>query len=50
MLGTVSGVIFAYSGDLPQISAIDELRPEHHHACTAPTARSSASSPCSAAS
>ena len=27
LIGTVSGVLFAYAGDLPEISALDEYRP-----------------------
>ena len=27
LLGTLSGVLFAYSGDLPQISALDQYAP-----------------------
>src|SRR6476469_9468865 len=27
LVGTVSGVLFAYAGDLPEISALDEYRP-----------------------
>jgi penicillin-binding protein 1A len=27
LLGTISGVLFAYAGDLPEISALDEYRP-----------------------
>ena len=32
LLGTVSGVLFAYAGDLPEISALDDYQPQHHHA------------------
>ena len=32
MLGILSGVLFAYAGDLPQVSALDNYSPEHHHA------------------
>ena len=28
----VSGIVFAYAGDLPQISALDDYAPEHDHA------------------
>src|SRR6476620_5831222 len=27
LIGTISGVLFAYAGDLPEISALDEYRP-----------------------
>ena len=27
MLGILSGVLFAYAGDLPQITALDDYRP-----------------------
>ena len=27
LVGTISGVLFAYAGDLPEISALDEYRP-----------------------
>ena len=41
LLGILSGVLFAYAGDLPQISALDNYSPEHHHPrLRAQTARS----------
>src|SRR3954468_20704263 len=27
LVGTISGVLFAYAGDLPEISALDQYRP-----------------------
>ena len=32
MLGVLSGVLFAYAGDLPQVSALDDYIAEHDHA------------------
>ena len=40
MLGVLSGVLFAYAGDLPQISALDNYTPSTITRVYAPTARS----------
>ena len=39
MLGILSGVLFAYAGDLPQISALDNYAPNTITRVLRPTAR-----------
>jgi hypothetical protein len=50
LLGTVGGILFAFSGDIPEISALDNYHRTRSHACSLATSASSASSPSSGAS
>jgi len=45
LLGILSGVLFAFAGDLPEISALDNYNPSTITRVYAATATSSASSP-----